>query len=401
VGRLLLFLGRCLTTVPLWVQPDGHPHRAFGGILLAWVENDTLDRWAPKQRNNLLDIVRISAKICPFFRTPYPESPMRQLLFVSALCALLPQLCRADDEAEFKAEALKFIREAKGLIKLFDDTNVTLGAFKEKRRKVLARYADVPDAPEKFELTGKTLKLCNSDLESAEVTFEIAVKLQGFAKDEARLEARGLAADLAGTKEVLKILERVLKASKEEEAAVFTKAKDDLLKAMKDREARIRSRQAEREKLLQARKAASEAQQKAKAEASAKAKAEAEAKKAAEAKAAKEKEEAEAKAAQEKKEAEEKARQAALKRQLDRIKKAKETARIKEEEAKEREKKEAPIRAEKSAAAKLKLIKRLLDEDREKFKDKAILRLEQLVKQFPKTKAAAEARKLLKELDPK
>jgi hypothetical protein len=91
-------------------------------------------------------------------------------------------------------------------------------------------------------------------------------------------------------------------------------------------------------------------------------------------------------------------RERVRKAKAERIRKAKEAARVKEEERKEEDQREDPtgaLRTERSAQAKLKLIKRLIDDD---LKDKASLRLEQLVKQYPQTKAAAEARKLLKEL---
>jgi hypothetical protein len=60
----------------------------------------------------------------------------------------------------------------------------------------------------------------------------------------------------------------------------------------------------------------------------------------------------------------------------------------------------APIRAENAAASKLKLAKMLIadDPDNERLKERAVFRLEELVKKYPETKAAAEAKKLLKEL---
>jgi len=60
----------------------------------------------------------------------------------------------------------------------------------------------------------------------------------------------------------------------------------------------------------------------------------------------------------------------------------------------------APIRAENAAASKLSLAKMLIadEPDNERLKERAIFQLEQLVKQYPETKAAAEAKKLIKNL---
>jgi hypothetical protein len=164
---------------------------------------------------------------------------------------------------------------------------------------------------------------------------------------------------------------------------IEVKKQSDVEKAKEKRKA-----EAARVKATKREQAAKKARQEAK-EAKAKAKADALAR----GKAHREREEKEAIEEEKREQAAEKEREA---RAEERSRNAREAARLRAEE----DIRLAPIRAENAAASKLKLAKMMIadDPDNERLKERAVFRLEELVKKYPATKAAAEAKKLLKEL---